>query len=453
MENQFDLIVLGGGSGGLAAAKRAVGYGARVAVVEGDRVGGTCVIRGCVPKKLLVYGAMYHDYLQNAYSYGVDINNSQINISRLLLNVRKEVDRLNELHISLLSKSGVKLVSGWGSFNGPNSVLVNNNKEPSEKFTINAEKILIAVGGRPYLPPIQGVELGWTSDDMFLLNDFPEVVVVVGAGFIACEFSCILNRLGINVIQLVRGDNLLRGFDHELSNSLAKDMIESGIEIHFADSPENLKGEIGDITLNTKSGGRINCGGVLFATGRRPFLKDLNLESVGIRCVNNKVPIDSNQMTNIENIYAVGDVTDRFNLTPVAIDEGRAFADTTFGNKKRNVDYLHVPRAVFTQPEIATVGLTEEEANELYGVENIKIFTSKFRPMSKALPKKGSKCLLKLVVQKNNDKILGCHMYGENAAEIVQMAAIPISLGATKEDFDKTMALHPTIAEEFVTMI
>jgi len=452
MQVPFDLIVLGAGSGGLAAAKRAALHGARVAIVEGDRVGGTCVIRGCVPKKLLVYGSSYRHLLADAPSYGWKINAVQPDSATLLANVRAEVDRLNTLHIGLLEKAGVELLRGWGSFSGPTSLVV-TAADGSEQ-ELHSKRILIAVGGRPHRPEIPGAELAWLSDDLFELERFPERVVVVGAGFIACEFAGILNGLGVQVTQLVRGDHLLRGFDREASEAVRAGMEAEGVEIRFAHSPAAITGQCapGELSVTTQSGESIACGGVLLATGRRPFLHGLNLEAAGVAVEGNRIPVDGDQCTNVAGIYAVGDVTDRINLTPVAVDEGRAFADTVYGHRPRQVDHSLVASAVFAQPELASVGLTEEQAIERCGIDGIKLHRARFRPMSQALPARGPKVLLKLIVETASNKVLGCHMVGEHAAEIIQMAAIAIGMGATKADFDRTMALHPSVAEEFVTM-
>jgi glutathione reductase (NADPH) len=452
MQVPFDLIVLGAGSGGLAAAKRAALHGARVAIVEGDRVGGTCVIRGCVPKKLLVYGSAYRHLLADAPSYGWKIKAVQPDSATLLANVRAEVDRLNTLHIGLLEKAGVELLRGWGRSSEPTSLVV-TAADGSEQ-ELHAKRILIAVGGRPHRPEIPGAELAWLSDDLFELERFPERVVVVGAGFIACEFAGILNGLGVQVTQLVRGDHLLRGFDREASEAVRAGMEAEGVEIRFAHSPAAITGQCapGELSVTTQSGESIACGGVLLATGRRPFLHGLNLEAAGVAVEGYRIPVDGDQCTNVAGIYAVGDVTERINLTPVAVDEGRAFADTVYGHRPRQVDHSLVASAVFAQPELASVGLTEEQAIERFGIDGIKLHRARFRPMSQALPARGPKVLLKLIVETASNKVLGCHMVGEHAAEIIQMAAIAIGMGATKADFDRTMALHPSVAEEFVTM-
>jgi glutathione reductase (NADPH) len=409
------------------------------------------VIRGCVPKKLLVYGSAYRHLLDDAVSYGWSFENVRCDSAALLANVRAEVDRLNTLHIGLLEAAGVELIRGWGRFCGPNAVEVSN--ADGEVCRLTGERILIAVGGRPHRPEIPGAELGWVSDDMFLLESLPSSVVVVGAGFIACEFACILNGLGVKVTQLVRGDHLLRGFDREASKAVEEAMEAEGIEIRFAHSPAAITGSTpGDLVVSTQSGESIDCGGVLLATGRRPFLKGLNLEAAGVAIEGHRIPVDVDQTTNVPNIFAVGDVTDRICLTPVAVEEGRAFADTVYGGKPRRVDHSLVASAVFSQPELSGVGLTEEEAIERCGADGIRVHRARFRPMSQALPARGPRVLLKLIVETASGKVLGAHMVGEHAAEIIQMAAIAIGMGATKADFDRTMALHPSVAEEFVTM-
>ena len=452
LENSFDLIVLGAGSGGLAAAKRAASYGAKVAIVEGDRVGGTCVIRGCVPKKLLVYGSLYGEHIKSAKSFGVDFNDYKMDSGVLLENIRNEVDRLNSLHIKFLRKAGVELIEGWAKFSGPNSIIVKGLGNNSKEREFQSENILIAVGGHPNRPNIKGSTLGWVSDDMFGLERFPKSIVIVGAGYIACEFACILKGLGSKVTQLVRGNTLLRGFDSELTNLLREDMELKGIDIKFEESILAVKKNKNILNIITKAGTNIQSEGLLFATGRSPFINKLELDKAGVEFTERKIEVDINNRTNIPNIFAVGDVTNRINLTPVAIEEGRAFADNIFGEKKRLVNYDLVPKAVFSQPEIASVGLSEEEAISKYGKNGFKISKATFRPMSKSLTKSDRKCLLKLITNNQTKKIIGCHMIGESSAEIIQMAAISINIGATLSDFNKTMALHPTVSEEFVTM-
>jgi len=452
LKRSFDLIVLGAGSGGLAAAKKAASYGASVAIVEGDLVGGTCVIRGCVPKKLLVCGSSLLESISYASSYGFDFDNLNVKSEVLLAHVRKEVQRLNELHENFLKKANVSLFKGWGEFKNPNCVVIKNREKGEILNELHGGKILIAVGGRPKRPCIQGASLAWTSDDMFLLKSFPKKIIIIGAGYIACEFACILQGLGVEVTQLVRGERILRGFDLELASALTDEMKSKGINLRFNEHVSSIKGSPGALILKTSTDKELESNGLLFATGREPYLEGLKLDQAGVEIIANKIKVDNESKTNIPNIFAIGDVTNRINLTPVAIDEGRSFADRNYGESNRRVNYELVPYAVFSQPEIASVGMTEDKAKELIGNDNIEVYRSIFRPLSKSIPKKGAKCILKLVVDKNNNKILGCHMMGENASEIIQMASISLMLGAKKSDFDNTMALHPTIAEEFVTM-
>ncbi|MGC6482861.1 MAG: glutathione-disulfide reductase [Synechococcus sp.] len=449
----FDLIVLGAGSGGLAAAKRAARHGARVAIVEGDRVGGTCVIRGCVPKKLLVYGSQVQEQLADAASYGVTVGSIQQDTAVLLDHVRQEVDRLNALHIDFLTKSGVTLVPGWGRFLDAHRIAVRHGSDgDQEEQVLHGKRILIAVGGRPSRPPIPGADLAWVSDHMFLQERYPQRMVVVGAGFIACEFACILRGLGVEVTQLVRGDHLLRGFDRELADAVQEGMEAKGVDLSFGTAPAAIEGSPGDLVVRSTGGDQFACGGVLLATGRRPFLEGLDLAAAGVQVEGHRVPVDADQATNVPHIHAVGDVTDRICLTPVAVDEGRAFADAAFGGRRRQVDHALVASAVFSQPELATVGLSEEAAIARLGADQVVVHRARFRSMAQALPKRGPRCLLKLVVDQASGRVLGCHMVGDHAAEIIQMAAIAIGMGATKADFDRTMALHPSVAEEFVTM-
>ena len=452
MELPFDLVVLGAGSGGLAAAKRAASYGARVAIVEGDRVGGTCVIRGCVPKKLLVYGAQARHQLADAPAYGLKLGSIQSDVPELLRRVRSEVDRLNTLHLGFLEKAGVKLISGWGRFTGPHNIGISKQRGGAISEEVTASRFLVAVGGRPARPQIPGIEKTWVSDDMFELDDVPSSVLVVGAGFIACEFACILRGLGVSVTQVVRGARLLRGFDNELATAVLEGMRDSGIEVVFDQTVIAVEGDPGALTAQLADGTSRACGGVLMATGRRPWLQDLGLQEAGINIEAGRIKVDSDSYTSVSHIAAVGDVTDRVNLTPVAIDEGRAFADSAFGTRHRRVDHELVASAVFSDPELATVGLSEEAAIERFGAEGIVVHRARFRSMSRSLPATGPRCLLKLVLEKASDRVLGCHMVGEHAAEIIQMAAIAVGMGATKADFDRTMALHPSVSEEFVTM-
>ena len=452
IDSTLDLLVLGAGSGGLAAAKRAARHGAKVAIVEGDRVGGTCVIRGCVPKKLLVYGAQARHQLNDAPAYGLTLGSVESSVAELFRRVRAEVDRLNHLHLGFLEKGGVERIDGWGRFLSDQCIGIAPERGGPIQRELSAAHYLVAVGGRPVRPDIPGVEHTWISDDMFNLEQLPKEVVVVGAGFIACEFACILRGLGVEVTQVVRGSGLLRGFDRELADAVLEGLRDQGIHVVLERSVMAVSGQPGDLKVQLSDGLELPCGGVLMATGRRPWLEGLGLEAAGVVVENGRIRVDADSCTSVPHIHAVGDVTDRVNLTPVAIDEGRAFADSTFGGQPRQVNHDLVASAVFSDPELATVGLSEEAAVARHGVDAVVIHRARFRSMSRALPASGARCLLKLVVEASTDRVLGCHMVGEHAAEIIQMAAIAVGMGATKADFDRTMALHPSVSEEFVTM-
>ena len=445
MADSFDLLVIGAGSGGLAAAKRAARHGASVAIIEGDRVGGTCVIRGCVPKKLLVYGAEYRELLEEAGSFGWSVPGHSCDPSTLLANVRREVDRLNALHIGFLEKAGVELISGWGRFEDAHTVVVGDRR-------LQGRQILIAVGGQPQRLAIPGGELGWVSDDLFLQERLPASALIVGAGYIACEFAGILAGLGVAVTQVYRGERLLRGFDSELVEVVQEGLQGQGVTLRAGLVPEAISHGPEGFTL-VAGGERLTAEALLQATGRLPRLEGLGLEAAGIHHDGRRIPVNAQQTTNVPHIHAVGDVTDRVNLTPVAVDEGRALADALFAGGSRIVNHDLVASAVFTQPELATVGLSEEQAVERHGTEAIQVYRARFRSLRQALPARGPRCLLKLVVEKASDRVLGVHMVGSHAAEIIQMAAIAVGMQATKADFDRTMALHPSIAEEFVTMV
>ncbi|KKZ14802.1 MAG: glutathione reductase [Candidatus Synechococcus spongiarum 142] len=441
-EQHFDLVVVGAGSGGLAAAKRAASYGASVAIVEGSRVGGTCVIRGCVPKKLLVYGSAVGEQLADASSYGWPVPPVAPRTHVLLDHVRREVDRLNGIHEAALNRAGVVLVRGWGQFLDAQRLQVGEQ-------VLRGTTILIAVGGQPVRPDLPGADLALVSDDLFLLERFPNSMVIIGGGYIACEFACILQGLGVTVTQVVRR-HLLRGFDRGCVASVEKGMVEKGVAFRKGVSPQAISSSSMGRRVEFSDGSSLEAEAVLLATGRKPRLDGLNLAAAGVAVEGARIPVDGDQRTNVAHVFAVGDVTDRINLTPVAVDEGRAFADSRFGQKPRHTDHTLVASAVFTQPELATVGLAEEEARQRHG-EDVRVCEARFRSLSRALPKTGSPCHLKLVLGPQ-ERVLGCHMVGEHSAEIIQMAAIALGMGATKADFDRTMALHPSISEEFVTM-
>tara|TARA_B100000212_G_scaffold210563_1_gene159068 strand:+ start:3071 stop:4450 length:1380 start_codon:yes stop_codon:yes gene_type:complete len=452
LNKKFDLIVIGAGSGGLAAAKRAAKYGAKVGIIEGDKIGGTCVIRGCVPKKLMVYASNAKKNFIDSRGYGLNYEKLSFDSKFLLKNIRNEVNRLSQIHFNALNKLDIDIFNGWGRFQNKNDLNIISPDKKNILQTISSDRFLISVGGKPKKLNIPGSNFAWSSNEIFELEKLPKSILIIGGGYIACEFACIFNNLGINVTQLLRSNNLLNGFDYDLSNSLKESMISSGIKLITKDELLNIEKGEDQFYFTLKSGQKINADNFLYAIGREPNLDLLNLKKIDLKMDGKFVDVNEYNQTNISNIFAIGDVIDRPNLTPVAIEQGRVFADNFCGNSKRLVNYEYIPKAVFTNPEIATVGLTEEEANNLYGDGNIKIFKCKFNPMSNTFKKSDSKCLLKLVINKLNDKVLGCHMFGESSAEIIQMASISLNIGVTKKEFDLTMALHPTISEEYVTM-
>ena len=459
MTYDYDLLVIGAGSGGLAAAKRAASHGARVAIVENDLVGGTCVVRGCVPKKLLVYASRFSHTYADAEGYGWDAVNPRFNWNRLTDIVNTEVNRLSQLHVGFLDKSKVELIEGQAAFVDPHTISVTGR---SSELTVTprqftAEHMLIATGSEAILPDIPGIEHALTSREIFKLPEQPKRMAIIGGGYIGVEFAGIFNGLGTKVIQLVRGDSILRHFDRDIRTHLQTAMSMRGITILTGAPVERIE--------KTKEGTTLYLKGpnvpetitvdavVLFATGRAPNTAELNLESAGVSTTaSGAVVVNDWSQTNQPHIYAVGDVTDRVNLTPVAIDEGRAFADTVFGDAPRQVNHNTIPTAVFSQPELATVGLTEAEAIEQLGSDGVTVYQSVFRPLYHSLTGANEKTLMKLVVDRHSDRVLGAHMVGKDAAEIIQSVAIALNMGATKQDFDRTMALHPSTAEEFVTM-
>ncbi len=452
MDFEFDLIVVGAGSGGLAAAKRAASYGAKVAIIEVNKIGGTCVIRGCVPKKLMVYAANNRSNMYSAEGYGLISKEITFKSNILLKNVREEVSRLSELHSNSLKKLNVEVFEGHGRFLNQNFIEIVCPKTKNILGKVSAKKILISVGGKPKKLNIPGIEYAWSSDDIFELKDFPKTLLIVGGGYIACEFASIFKNLGTEVTQLVRGKNLLNGFDKDLSECLEKSMTALGIDLKFKNQLKSIKKINGNLESTLASGNKLLTQNILIATGREPNLERLHLENLNLKMDGAFLEVNELNQTSNPNIFAIGDVIKKPNLTPVAIEQGRVFADNYFAYHKRRVNYKNIPKAVFTIPEISTVGLSEEEAKEIYSEVNIKIFKCSFNPMSNTFKKNKSKCLLKLVVNKMNDKVLGCHMFGEAASEIIQMVSVSLNAGITKKDFDTTMALHPTISEEFVTM-
>ena len=452
MEFEFDLIVVGAGSGGLAAAKRAASYGAKVAIIEANQIGGTCVIRGCVPKKLMVYAAKSKKNMDSSEGYGLKNEGINFESNILLKNVREEVSRLSNLHRNSLKKLNITIFEGLGRFITQNEleIICSNTKKIKNK--ISSKKILISVGGKPKKLNIPGVDLAWTSDDIFELEKFPKSILIVGGGYIACEFASIFRNLGTEVTQLIRGQHLLNGFDEDLSSCLEESPTFAQINIISNTQLKSIKKVNGNLESTLESGDKLLNNNILIATGREPNLLPLNLDFLNLKMDGQYLDVDELNQTSNANIFAVGDIINKPNLTPVAIEQGRVFSDNFFNDQKRKVNYEYIPKAVFTIPEISTVGLSEKRAKEIYSEKNIKIFKCKFTPMSNTFKKNKSKCMLKIVVHKLNDKVLGCHMFGETSSEIIQMVSISLNAGITKKDFDITMALHPTISEEFVTM-
>jgi glutathione reductase (NADPH) len=447
----YDLFVIGAGSGGLAASKRAAAFGAKVAISEGDLVGGTCVIRGCVPKKLMVYASHFSHFPQESAGYGWDIPAGKLDWGKLRDAIQTEVFRLNKLHISFLEKSNVELISGFAKFVDAHTVSVGDRQ-----FT--AERILIAVGGEAAKPNLAGMEYAITSKEMFLLPQFPQRFAVIGGGYIGTEFAGIMRGLGAEVTQIIRDHSILKGFDKDVRDNVQEGMVSHGIHFHIGVDSKSLtisKLENDELTIsfNGEDGNtqQITVDTVLAATGRKPNLAPLSLEQAEIEVVNGAISVKEDSCTNQPNIYAIGDCTNRVNLTPVAIAEGRAFADTVYGHTPRFISHTNIPSAVFSQPEAATVGLSEEKARELYG-DRIKVYKTKFRPMFYSLAGGEAKTMMKLIVVGEEERVLGLQMVGKDAAEIIQGMSLVVTMGGCKKDLDNTMAMHPTAAEEFMTM-
>ena len=444
-EFDFDLFVIGAGSGGVRAARIAAGYGARVGICESSRVGGTCVIRGCVPKKLLSYAAHFHEEFEDAAGYGWEVGETRFSWSRLIENKDREIDRLNQVYLELLENSGVKLFPVHGK-------MLNSHQVQLGEDIVSADKILIATGARPWKPEIPGAEHSITSDEAFHLKSLPKSVAVIGGGFIACEFAGIFNGLGSKVVQLYRGEQILRGFDHDVQNTLAAEMQKKGIEIQLnTNVTELIRQTDGHITLKLDDGSELQADTVMFATGRVPNVRGLGLRDAGVHVSpGGMIPVNEFSQTNLQNVFAVGDVTNRVNLTPVALMEGHAFADSEFGGNPRPVNHRFIPSAVFSHPPVATVGFTEKDAAVHYG--KLEVYKSVFTPMKHTLSGRQEKTMMKLLVQSSSDKVVGLHVVGMDAPEIVQGFAVAIKSGLTKKQFDLTTGIHPTAAEELVTM-
>jgi len=400
----------------------------------------------------MVYAAKSKKNIDSSEGYGLKNEGINFESNILLKNVREEVSRLSNLHRNSLNKLNVTIFEGLGRFATQNELEIICPKTKKIKNKISSKKILISVGGKPKKLNIPGIDLAWTSDDIFELEKFPKSILIVGGGYIACEFASIFTNLGTEVTQLVRGQHLLNGFDEDLSLCLEESPTFSEINIISNTQLKSIKKVNGDLESTLDSGEKILVNNILIATGREPNLLPLNLDFLNLKMDGQYLDVDELNQTSNANIFAVGDIINKPNLTPVAIEQGRVFSDNFFNDQKRKVNYENIPKAVFTIPEISTVGLSEGKAKEVFSEENIKVFKCKFTPMSNTFKDKKSKCMLKIVVNKLTDKVLGCHMFGETSSEIIQMVSIALNAGITKKDFDITMALHPTISEEFVTM-
>jgi len=440
----FDLLTIGAGSGGVAASRRAAALGARVGICEDSRVGGTCVIRGCVPKKLLVYGAQVADAVADAAGYGWTIPKADFDWSRLIAAKDAEIDRLNGIYLGMLERSGVALYPERGRLVDAHTVEVGGRR-------LTAERILIATGAKPFLPALPGIEHAITSNEALSLPRAPGAIVVLGGGYIAVEFASIFRALGVPTKILIRADKVLRGFDEDIRNALTEELTRRGIEIVSGVRPTAIERDEVGLTVRDDAGELHRASHVLAALGRKPNTGDLGPASAGVDLgPNGEIKVDADQRTSVPNIFAVGDVTDRVALTPVAITEARAFVDTQFGDKPTRPNYDNIPTAVFSLPPVGTVGLTEAEARTRF--ERVDVYKTGFRPMRHTLSGRGERITMKLVVDADTDRVLGCHMVGPDAPEMMEGLAIALNAGATKAVFDRTIALHPSTSEEWVLM-
>ena len=444
MDFDYDLFVIGGGSGGVRAARVAASEaGAKVGLAEEDRYGGTCVIRGCVPKKLMVYASEFSRHLDDAFAFGWSAENSGFDWQKFRKKLHLELDRLETVYRNLLRNAGVDTYDQRAKLLDSNTVVIGEKK-------LTARTILIATGGRPYRPDIPGIENALVSDDIFNLEKLPKSMAIIGGGYIACEMASIMNGFGVNTKLIYRGDQILRGFDKEIRDHVAEQMIKSGISISLNADVAQINVVAGGLELTGSNGKIENFEKVLAATGRIPNSDDLGLENLGIKIGRiGEISVDDYSQSSSETVYAIGDVTNRSNLTPIAIREALSFIETVFRDKPEKLDYRFIPTAVFTTPEIGTVGLTEEEASE-FGP--LLIYTTKFKSMRDGFAGREDQIFMKFIVEEKNQKVLGCHFVSPFAGELVQLAAVAVTMGATKLDFDKTIAVHPTISEELVTM-
>ena len=444
----YDLFTIGAGSGGVRASRLAASYGAKVGVAEEYRVGGTCVIRGCVPKKFLVYASEYGHGFKNAEGYGWSADNVRFDWKKLIENKDAEIDRLNGIYIRNLKNAGAEIIQSRAVLKDAHTVhLVNENRD------VTADKILIATGGSPWVDEaVPGHNLGITSNEAFHLDELPKHVVVAGGGYIAIEFACIFRGLGCEVCLVYRGEDILRYFDTDVSVQVHEELRRQGIRVVTQSVFEKIEPLSGDEKrVHLTNGTHIDTDLIFWAVGRKPATTGLGLEDVGVE-LNKKgaVVVNDDNQTSVENIFAVGDVTDRVNLTPVAIREGAAFAETFFNNNPTKTDYTFIPKAVFSQPPVGSVGYAEHEARAEF--KNVDIYKTNFKPMKNALSGSEERVMMKLVVDGDTQRVLGCHIVGDEAGEMIQCVAIAVKAGLTKQQFDETVALHPTIAEELVTM-
>lgn len=442
-EFDYDLFVIGGGSGGVRAARVAAAGGAAVAIAEESRLGGTCVIRGCVPKKLMVFAASYREGFSEARAYGWDVQDGDFHWPVFQGHLHAELNRLESVYRKMLDGSGVEIFDARATVSSAHSVTVGGVEK-------TAKHILVATGGRPTRPDMPNADLGIVSDDLFDLDKLPAKMLIIGGGYIACEFACIMAGLGVAVTQYYRGAQILRGFDEEARGLIAEMMIEQGIDLHLGTNIHEMKSQGDEICVKSTTGHETTFDKVLFATGRTPNTDGMGLEEAGVTVGRRgEIVVDEFSQTGVPSIYAIGDVTNRVNLTPVAIREGMAFVNTVFNGIPTPVDHELIPSAVFTTPEYGSVGLTEEAAREQ---EAIEVYCTSFRPMQTAFAGKPWRVMMKLIVSQATRKILGCHIVAPGAGEMIQLAGIAVKMGATKEDFDRTVAVHPTMSEEIVTM-
>ena len=442
----YDLFVIGAGSGGTRAARIAAGHGAKVAVAESFRIGGTCVIRGCVPKKVLVYASRFADSFADAAAFGWTVGEPRFDWATLRAAKEKEITRLSGIYAANLERAKAEIFRERATVAGPNEIALADGRR------VSARHILVATGGGPELHPhVEGLDLAITSNEIFDLETFPRRLLVVGAGYIAVEFASVFQRLGSHVTVALRGDNILRGFDEDMRTALRDEMTHAGVQFRFGCLPSRIEAVGGVKRVTLSDGETLDVDEVLVATGRRPATRGLGLETAGVHLRDDgAVVVDERSTSNVPSIHAVGDVTGHIALTPVAIREGHWLADRLFGGKTREVNYDAIASAVFTTPEIGTVGLTEAEARARFDV--VDIYKTSFRPLKTTITGGAERVVMKLVVDGTTDRLLGAHILGEDAGEIIQALAIAVKMGATKTDLDETMPVHPTAAEELVTM-